>query len=162
MPFAHADIFEQIISQIEPLQDEINELASQFSLTPQAETPAIELQVSFPHQATVEYILWGEAGLIVLRGKLPNVKDSGEASTSFPVTMRFSLSHELGEEVEDKKRRIEEIMDTEVDLFWSVPPVGHSDHVEVTLSFAYAPNTGQLHAYCACVLGMITGKVLAA
>jgi len=162
MPFAHAEMFEQIISHIEPLQNEINELVSEFSLTAQAETPTVELQIGAPHQATVEYILWGEAGLIVLRGKLPSAKLADEKRTSMPVTMRFSLSHELGEEVEDKKRRVEEIMDSEVDLFWNVPPVGHSDHVEVTLNFTYRPNSRQLHAYCACVLGMLTGKVLAA
>lgn len=162
MPFVQAEIFEMILAQIEPLQSEINELISQFSLTTQAETPAVELQVLPPHQAIVEYILWGEAGLIALRGKLPSEGKQAEEAASYPVTMRFSLSHELGDELEDKKQRIEEIMDPEVDLYWGVPAVGHSDHVEVTLSFPYTPHRQQLRAYCACVLGMITGKVLAA
>ncbi len=163
MPLVQAEIFEMILSQIEPLQNEINELISQFSLTTQAETPAIELQVFPPHQAIVEYILWGDAGLIVLRGKLPTQEETSEdTASSYPITMRFSLSHELGDEVEDKKQRIEEIMDREVELYWGITPVGHSDHIEVTLSFPYTPHRQQLRAYCACVLGMITGKVLAA
>lgn len=162
MPYKHADMFEQIVSHIEPLQKEIHELINELSLTLQADSPAIEWQMFPAKQATAEYILWAEAGLIVLRAKLPCDGRRSDAIHTYPVTMRFSLSHELGEEVEEKKRRIEEILEPEAELFWGVQPIGHLDHVDLTLSFAYQPQSSLLRAYCACVLGMLTGKVMAA
>jgi hypothetical protein len=159
MPSDQFSFDEHVACCTRGLQVDVDRLTSRFSLSVEGGTPNVELQAYPNPQAVVEYALWGEAGLISLRAKLPG---SGAESRTFPVKMRFSLSHNLGDEVENKKVRIEEMLDAEVELFWNVSPAGLRDHVELTLFFTYVPDANQFCEYAACVLGIITGKALAA
>lgn len=163
MPLGQTTIVDEtVLRRTEALQKEVSEIIQRFSLTVSRKAPAIELQ-SFPYpHAIIAYVLGCEAGFIVLRGKLRLGDSLPVVDTPFPVTVRFSLSHELDDEIEAKKRLIEEILDPDAELIWGIPPVGHSDHVELTLTLPYHAASSQLSECCACILGILTGNVQAA
>ncbi|WP_289140414.1 hypothetical protein [uncultured Brevibacillus sp.] len=156
------DVFQVVSDCAHRFQEEIEQVAGRHSLTMESGFPALELQVHPQFQALLEYTLWGESGLVAIHGKL-NVRDDVEAQTdSFSIMMKFSLSHDPTLDMEAKKQRIEEILYGEVDLFWNIPPAGHIGHIELTIRFMYQPGSGRLGEYVRSVLGIVTGKMLAA
>lgn len=155
-------VFQAVSDCAHRFQREVEQLAERHALTIEGGFPALELQVHPQFQALLEYTLWGEAGVVAIRGKL-NLRDETRSQTdSISMMMKFSLSHDPNLDIEGKKQRIEEILFGEVDLFWNIPPVGHVGHVELTVRFLYQPGSGRLGEYVRCVLGIVTGKVLAA
>lgn len=141
-------------------QGEIEQLAERHALTIDGGFPALELQVHPQFQALLEYNLWGEAGVVAIRGKL-HLRDRIEEE-SLSITMKFSLSHDPAIDMEAKKQRIEEYLYGEAEMFWNIPPAGHVGHVELTIRFVYQPGSGRLGEYVRSVLGIVTGKMLAA
>ncbi|MGN7471619.1 hypothetical protein [Brevibacillus sp. SAFN-007a] len=154
------DWFQAVSEYAHRFQGEIELLAKRHALTIEGGLPALELQVQPQCQALLEYNLWGEAGLVAIHGKL-SLRD-GIKKDSFSIMMKFSLSHDPDLDMEGKKQRIEEILYGEADLFWNIPPAGHVGHVELTLRFAYQPGSGRLGEYVRSVLGIVTGKMMAA
>ncbi len=155
-------LFEVVSNHANRFQAEVDELAKRFSLRIEGGFPSLELHVHPHFQALLEYTLWGEAGVVAIRGKLQFQNQQLSQCEPFPVTMKFSLSHDPGMDIDSKKLRIEEILSGDVDLFWNVPPAGHVGHVELTLTFTYRPGSNDLCEYARCVLGILTGKMLAA
>lgn len=156
------DVFQVVSDCAHRFQEEIELLAGRHALTIERGFPALELQVHPQFQALLEYTLWGEAGVVAIHGKL-NLRDEVSVQTdSFSIMMKFSLSHDPALDIEAKKQRIEEILYGEVDLFWNIPPAGHIGHVELTIRFMYQPGSGRLSEYVRSVLGIVTGKMLAA
>ncbi|MDH6352192.1 hypothetical protein M2298_004191 [Brevibacillus sp. 1238] len=154
------DLFQAVSDCAHRFQGEIEQLAKRHALTIEGGLPALELQVQPQCQALLEYNLWGEAGLVAIHGKL-NLR-GGVKKDSFSIMMKFSLSHDPELDIEGKKLRIEEILYGEADLFWNIPPAGHVGHVELTLRFTYQPGSGRLGEYVRSVLGIVTGKMMAA
>jgi hypothetical protein len=154
-------LFEVVSNHARTFQAEVDQLAKRFSLRIEGGFPSLELHVHPHFQAMLEYTLWGETGVVAIRGKL-QFQDELAQCEPFPVNMKFSLSHDPGLDIDGKKQRIEEMLHGDVDLFWNVPPAGHVGHVELSISFTYRPGSGQLGEYARCVLGILTGKVLAA
>lgn len=143
-------------------QGEVVQLAERYALTIEGGYPALELQVHPQFQASLEYTLWGEAGVVAIRGKLNLREEASPQSDSVSVMMKFSLSHDPKLDIEGKKQRIEEILYGEADLFWNIPPAGHIGHVELTVRFLFQPGSGRMGEYVRSVLGIVTGKVMAA
>jgi hypothetical protein len=155
-------VFEAVSDSARRFQEEVEQLAGRFALCIDGGFPALELHVHPHFQAILEYTLWGEAGVVVIRGKLSMQNEAPLPCEPIAVTMKFSLSHDPHLDIEGKKQRIEEILAGEADLFWNVPPAGHVGHVELTLRFPSKPGSGLLGEYARCVLGIVTGKVMAA
>jgi hypothetical protein len=143
-------------------QAEVEQLAQCCSLRVEGGFPALELQVHPHFQVLLEYTLWGENGVVVIRGKLQFQNGEAVQCESFPVTVKVSLSHDPTHDLEAKKQRIEERLYGDVDVFWNIPPAGHVGHVEMTATFCYRPGSGQLNEYARCVLGILTGNAIAA
>jgi hypothetical protein len=155
-------VFEAVSDSARRFQEEVEQLAGRFALRIDGGFPALELHVHPHFQAILEYTLWGEVGVVVIRGKLSMQNEAPLPCEPIAVTMKFSLSHDPHLDIEGKKQRIEEILAGEADLFWNVPPAGHVGHVELTLRFPSKPGSGLLGEYARCVLGIVTGKVMAA
>jgi hypothetical protein len=155
-------VFEAVSNHARSFQAEVEQLATCFSLRVEGGFPALELHVHPQFQALLEYTLWGESGVVAIRGKLQFENGEAAQCEPFPVTMKFSLSHDPAQDMEAKKQRVEEILYGDVEVFWNIPPAGHIGHVEMTATFLYQPGSGQLTEYARCVLGILTGKVLAA
>ncbi|MFY0545270.1 hypothetical protein [Brevibacillus sp. H7] len=155
-------LFEVVSNHARCFQAEVDQLAKRFSLRIEGGFPSLELHVHPHFQALLDYTLWGEAGVVAIRGKLQFQNEQISQCEPFPVSMKFSLSYDPGLDIESKKQRIEEIFSGDVDLFWNIPPAGHVGHVELSLSFVYRPESGDLYEYTRFVLGILTGKVLAA
>jgi len=154
-------LFEAVSNHARAFQSEVEQVAKRFTLRIEGGFPSLELQVHPHFQATLEYHLWGEAGLVAIRGKLQFQSELSQCEP-FPVQMKFSLSHDPQLDMEGKQQRIEELLYGDADLSWNIPPAGHVDHVELSLSFTYRPGSGQLNEYANKVLGILTGKMLAA
>lgn len=143
-------------------QEEVEQLAVAHALTIEGGLPALELHVHPQVQAKLEYNLWGEAGVIALRGKLNLREDALSQPQEISMMMKFSLSHDPAMDIEGKKLRVEEILRGEAELFWNIPPVGHIGHVELTLRFQEQLGSGRMGVYVRHVLGILTGKMMAA
>lgn len=155
-------VFQVVSDCARRFQGEIEQLAELHALTIEGGLPALELHVHPQIQAVLEYTLWGESGVVAIHGKLNLREDTIAQKDSFSVMMKFSLSHDPNLDIEGKKQRIEEILYGEVDLFWNIPPAGHIGHVELTVRFLYQPGSGRLGEYVRSVLGIVTGKMMAA
>lgn len=156
------DVLQYVSDCAHRFQGEIEQVAANHGLTIEGGLPALELQVTPHFQALLEYTLWGEAGVVAIHGKLRLPSEVLSSKESLSIMMKFSLSHDPNLDIEGKKQRIEEILYGEVDLFWNIPPAGHVGHVELTIRFSYQPGTGRLGEYVRSVLGIVTGKMLAA
>lgn len=156
------DVLQYVSDCAHRFQGEIEQVAANHGLTIEGGLPALELQVTPQFQALLEYTLWGEAGVVAVHGKLRLPSDVLSSKESLSIMMKFSLSHDPNLDIEGKKQRIEEILYGEVDLFWNIPPAGHVGHIELTIRFSYQPGTGRLGEYVRSVLGIVTGKMLAA
>ncbi|WNC13157.1 hypothetical protein [Brevibacillus brevis] len=156
------DVLQYVSDCAHRFQGEIEQVAANHGLTIEGGLPALELQVTPQFQALLEYTLWGEAGVVAVHGKLRLPSEVLSSKESLSIMMKFSLSHDPNLDIEGKKQRIEEILYGEVDLFWNIPPAGHVGHVELTIRFSYQPGTGRLGEYVRSVLGIVTGKMLAA
>jgi hypothetical protein len=154
-------VFEAVSDCARRFQEEVAQLAERFALRIDGGFPALELQVHPHFQAILEYTLWGEAGVVVIRGRVSTQNETPPCEP-IAVTMKFSLSYDPHLDIEGKKQRIEEILAGEAELFWIVPPAGHVGHVELTLRFESKPGSGLVGEYARTVLGIVTGKVMAA
>ncbi|GAB1529649.1 MULTISPECIES: hypothetical protein [Brevibacillus] len=154
------NLFQAVSECAHRFQGEIEQLAQRHALTIEGGLPALELQVHPQFQALLEYNLWGEAGLVVIHGKLH--KRDHVWTDSFSVMMKFSLTHDPKVDIEGKKQRIEEFLYGEGEYFWNIPPAGHVGHSELTLRFTYQPGTNRLAEYVRSILGIVTGKMMAA
>ncbi|UFJ61326.1 hypothetical protein IRT44_00100 [Anoxybacillus sediminis] len=154
-------VFEAVSECARRFQEEVAQLAERFALRVDGGFPALELQVHPHFQAILEYTLWGDAGVVVIRGKVGTQTESRPCKP-IAVTMKFSLSHDPELDIEAKKQRIEEILAGETELSWIVPPAGHVGHLELTLRFESKPGSGLVGDYARTVLGIVTGKVMAA
>ncbi len=155
-------LFEIVSSHSRAFQDEVERLAERFSLKIDGGFPTLEIQVSPYFQAQLEYTLWGESGVVSIKGRLQFEDSEPGRCESFPVVMRFSLSHDPLDSLEDIKQRVEACFHRDVNVHWNLPPAGHLGHVELSLHFVYRPQSNELHEYAQDVLGMITGRVRAA
>jgi hypothetical protein len=155
-------VFNVVSKHARSFQAEVEQFAQRFSLRVEGGFPALELQVHPQFQALLEYTLWGESGVVAIRGKLQFQNGEVVQCEPFPVTMKVSLSHDPAHDLEAKKQRIEEMLYGDVEVFWNIPPAGHVGHVEMTATFLYRPGSGQLIEYARCVLGILTGNMLAA
>jgi hypothetical protein len=154
--------YEHVSHQTRSFHSEVEQLAKMFSLRSEGGVPALELYTHPHFQAMLEYTLWGETGVVLLKGKLQFAGDQQERCEAIPVTMRFSLSVDPHMDMEGKKLRIEEFFGSDAELIWYIPPAGLDDHLELALHFLYAPGSNMLFEYGRCVLEIITGKSLAA
>lgn len=154
--------YQQVSHQTRSFHGEVEQLANAFSLRAEGGVPSLELHVTPQFQANLEYTMWGETGIVHLKGKLQFAADQQERCEAIPVTMRFSLSVDPHIDMEGKKLRIEEYFGSDAELVWYIPPAGLDDHLELTLHFLYEPGSNLLFEYGRCVLGIITGKSLAA
>lgn len=143
-------------------QAEVEQLAAAHALTIEGGLPALELQVHPQVLANLEYNLWGEAGVIAIRGKLHLREEVPSQAEDIAMMMKFSLSHDPAWEMEGKKLRVEEILCGEAELFWNIPPVGHVGHIELTLRFQDQVGSGRMAVYVRHILGILTGKMMAA
>jgi hypothetical protein len=103
--------------------------------------------------------------VVRLIGKLRFSGDQPERCEPIEATMRFSLSvdpHSDHLDMEGKKLRIEDFFGSDGELVWNILPDGLDDHLELTLHFLYVPGSNLLFEYGSRVLGIITGKSLAA
>jgi hypothetical protein len=150
------------------IQSEVEKLAERYNLRIDQESSAIEVKVEPSVQALLGYTLWDEAGVIAIKGKVqlhgPNVSDDQpKPAVGFPVAVRFSLTYDPALDIELIKHRIEEYFGHDhAELYWNVSPVGHDDHAELSIHFRYDLKSPALCEYVRYVLGMITGRVLAA
>ncbi|USG67308.1 hypothetical protein NDK47_08555 [Brevibacillus ruminantium] len=156
------EVLEAVSDCARLFQNEIEMMAETFLLTIDGRFPALDLQVHPHFQATLEYALWAETGVIAVKAKLNMDKEDLTSCESVMVTMKFSLSCDPQTDVERKKERIEEILYGEAELFWGIQPAGHNEHIELTLSFQAKPGASRMSEYARCVLGIITGKMIAA
>ncbi|MEJ8546762.1 hypothetical protein [Brevibacillus borstelensis] len=156
------DGFEAVSDCARRFQEDVEKLAERFSLEVDNRFPAMELHVHPRLQATLEYALWGEAGVVAVKGKLNTRKDDLPHCKTVSVTMKFSLSCDPQTDIEWTKQRIEEILYGEVELYWNRPPAGHVEHIELTISFQAEPGESRMNEYVRCVLGIVTGKMMAA
>ncbi|WP_426984139.1 hypothetical protein [Brevibacillus borstelensis] len=154
--------FEAISDCARRFQEDVEKLAERFSLEVDGRFPAMELHVHPRLQATLEYALWGEAGVVAVKGKLNALTDDLIDCKTISVTMKFSLSCDPQTDIEWLKQRIEEILYGEVELFWHRPPAGHIGHIELTIAFQAEPGASRMNEYVRCVLGIVTGKMMAA
>lgn len=157
----HPEIVEAISDCARLFQGEIDKLAETYSLTVDNRFPALDLHVHPHFQATLEYALWADAGVIAVKGKL-NLDQEKMRCESVLVTMKFSLTCEPQSDIDFKKLRIEEILYGEGELCWSDQPAGLTDHLELTITFQTKPGASRMNEYVRGVLGIITGKMLAA
>jgi hypothetical protein len=142
--------------------EEIELLAGQFALKPGEAFPAIERKTQPFARAEVEYTLWGQTGVVSIRGNFPLHAQHASHCETIPVIMRFSLSYSGETAPGDVKRRVEEQVGSDVEIDWSLLPAGHDEHLELSLRFPYRPQTGMLCEYARDVLGIITRRIIAA
>jgi len=142
------------------IQSEVEKLAKRYNLRLEEGASTVELIEVPSMQALLGYTLWDEAGVIAIKGKL-QLKQ--EKITDFPVVVRFSLTYASHHDFEWIKSRIEEYFGHDhAELHWNVSPVGHDDHAELSIHFRYDLKSQVLTEYVRYVLGMITGRKLAA
>ncbi|GAA4703461.1 hypothetical protein [Brevibacillus fulvus] len=152
---------EQFACEVASFHEEVERLARLFSLN--IHTSDLSLQGQGRMRAQLEYMLWHEQGLVVVKGLLPLGNGAGEEPLSaFPATIRFSLTVEPGTDLESKRMRIEEYMGQEAELIWNVMPLGLNDHFEGTVHFLYQTHRDMLFEYAKMMMCIITGKTLAA
>lgn len=154
------NLFQAVSDCAHRFQGEIEQLAKRHALTIEGGLPALELQVHPQFQALLEYNLWGEAGLVVIHGKMQ--KRDPSRTDSFSVMMKFSLTHDPAVDMEGKKQRIEELLFGEAEYYWNIPPAGLLGHSELTLRFTYQLGSERLAEYVRSILGIVTGKMMAA
>ncbi|MFM1653994.1 hypothetical protein ACI7RC_18105 [Brevibacillus sp. B_LB10_24] len=142
--------------------EEIEQLAGQFALKPGEAFPATRRKTQPFDRAEVEYTLWGQAGVVSIKGNFPLSAHYASHCETIPVTMRFSLSYSGDTAPGDVKRRVEEQVASDVEIDWSILPAGHDDHLELSLRFLCRPQTGMLCEYARDVLGIITRRIIAA
>ena len=155
-------LFQTVSSHSRKFQNEVEQLARQYSLRIDGGFPALELQVSPHFLALLEYTLWCESGIIAIKGKLQFNECQSDVLEPVPVSMRFSISTNQDTDGEYIKRRVEEFCDRDVGLHWYLDPVSHNGHIELSLQFLYIPSSGALLEYARYILGILTGRVLAA
>lgn len=155
-------LFQTISSHSRDFQKEVEQLAKQHSLKVDGGFPALELQVTPFFQAILEYTLWSDNGVIAIKGKLQFDDPSTTMLEPFPVFVRFSMASYPDMDGEYVKNRIEEYFCRDVDLQWYLDPSEQDGHVELSLQFLYIPSSGTLLEYTRYIMGILTGRVLAA
>ncbi|MGD8189803.1 hypothetical protein ACQCN2_07455 [Brevibacillus ginsengisoli] len=155
-------LFQTVSSHSRKFQNEVEQLARQYSLKIDGGFPALELQVSPKFQALLEYTLWCESGMIAIKGKLQFNESHSELLEPVPVSIRFSISTNQDTDGEYIKRRVEEFCGRDVELQWYMEPLRHNGHIELSLQFLYIPSSGTLLEYTRYILGILTGRVVAA
>ncbi len=155
-------LFQTVFSHSRQFQEEVEQLANQFLLKVEGGFPALELQVSPFFLATLEYALWSETGVLTIKGKLQFDDPQTDLLEPFPVVMRFSMGVQPETDGEYIKHRIEEYFSRDVELHWYMDPAAQSGHIELSLHFDYIPSSGTLVEYARYILGILTGRVMAA
>lgn len=155
-------LFQTIFNHSRDFQQEVEQLAALHSLKVEGGFPALELQMTPFFQAILEYTLMSENGVIAIKGKLQFEDPSTVMLEPFPVFVRFSMGSYPDMDGAYVKSRIEEYFSRDVDLQWYLDPSLQDNHVELSLQFLYTPSSGTLLEYARYIMGILTGRVLAA
>ncbi|UFJ41677.1 hypothetical protein LOK74_03950 [Brevibacillus humidisoli] len=156
------DWFDAVSRVAGRFQQEVEQLAGEFSLCIEAGEPTLGLRVGLLYQAQLECALWGAAGLVSIKGRLRGSQETADMDQPFPVTMRFSLACSPQCEADQWERRLAERIGRKAEIHWYIPPSTALAHLEVSLQFLYRPQTGMLREYAHDVLDTILGKPLTA
>ncbi|WP_139490156.1 hypothetical protein [Brevibacillus dissolubilis] len=144
------------------LQTEVERLTERLSLRLDGELPVLQLRGPSDEYAQAVYTLWDADGVITLRAKWQLETGEPIKPTAIPAVLRFSLSFDANDDVEHIQRRIQEYFGREAELHWNISQSGDVGHLELSLHFIYHTDQDMLFAYIRYVLGIITGRVMAA